>query len=318
VDSILGVDHVGVGVRDLQRIRAFYAEVFGFGVIAEMPEEDHPAIQGLLRSHTAVHASNLLGTPAGGMTLALFQAVDPPPRPIRRDGRYGDIGVAKLTFAVADVDAFCRENEGRLDLAIAPRGARLDGWGDYRFAYARDPEGNLFEIVTAPDAADWESAAGEGPGPSAAPTLLSAAVAVTDLDRSLGYYMSVLGLDMMVVPPHCHFSGMLDEVAGHPMTTLRSCLLGSSRGTGMLEILETTRPRGRSIPFGTQWGDFGYLQLCVYATGEHDLAAEIEALGLDVLLPAQTIEDPDFPAKFMYLRDPDGIPVEVLILPAAR
>ena len=81
----------------------------------------------------------------------------------------------------------------------------------------------------------------------------------------------------------------------------------------MLELLEVTKPRGRSIPFGTQWGDFGYLQICLYATDPKALTTQIEAEEVDVLLPLQNVDDPERPAMFLYLRDPDGIPVEIMV-----
>jgi catechol 2,3-dioxygenase-like lactoylglutathione lyase family enzyme len=277
MDTILGIDHVGLGVRDMKRMTSFYADVFGLEIVASIPEGDHPAIRGLLRSPTAVHSSCLLASRAGGLTLALFQQVDPPPRPIRSDHRYGDIGVAKLRFFVADL---------------------------HGFSYVSDPEGNLIELSNAPK-----------PPSGAGPVLSSVGVAVTDLDRSLAFYRDVLGLDTMLQTPNEHFSGLLDEVTGHPGATARSCVLGSSKGRGVLELVEVTKPRGRSIPFGTQWGDFGYLQLCLYATTGERLTAQVAAERLDVILPLQTVDDPDFPAQFMYLRDPDGIPVEVLVYP---
>jgi catechol 2,3-dioxygenase-like lactoylglutathione lyase family enzyme len=304
MDTILGLDHVGLGVRDMRKMAAFYADVFGMQAVATMPEEDHPAIRGLLRSPAAVHSSSLLAGRPGALTLALFQAVEPPPRPIRADPRYGDIGVAKLTFLVDDLPAFCRANAGALHLRSSARVAALPGWDEYRFVYACDAEGNLIELVLAAN-----GVAGAGP------VLCSAGVAVTDLERSLDFYRYVVGLDRLIVPPHEHFSGLLDEVTGVSDTSLRSCLLGSSKGRGMLELVEMTSPRGRSIPLGTQWGDFGYLQLCMYGTQGSRLAAQVKAENLDVLLPLQTIDDPAFPAEFMYLRDPDGIPVEVLVYP---
>ena len=277
MDTILGIDHVGLGVRDMKRMTSFYADVFGLEIIASMPEGDHPAIRGLLRSPTAVHSSCLLASRAGGLTLALFQQVDPPPRPIRADHRYGDIGVAKLRFFVADL---------------------------HGFSYVSDPEGNLIELSNAPEPPT-------GAGPRAR------------LRRSRGHRSRSFPRLLPRRPrsghdapgAHERFSGLLDEMTGHPGATARSCMLGSSKGTGVLELVEVTKPRGRSIPFGTQWGDFGYLQLCLYGTDGERLAAQVESERLDVILPLQTIDDPDFPAQFMYLRDPDGIPVEVLVYP---
>ena len=282
--------------RDTEHVRAFYAEVFGYErVLAEMPEEDHPAMHGLLRAPRAIHSAMLLGHEHGELTVAVLRGDRTRPRPIRKDHRYGDIGVAKVTFAVPDVAAFCTDRSAFLDLASAPKTAFLGNGGECRFAYGHDPEGNLIEIVS-------------GPGI----TLRSLGIAVTDLDRSLDFYGEVLGFDETVIPPHESFSGLIDEVAGVKGATVRSCLISKSEGGGMLELFEVTKPRGRSIPFGTQWGDFGYLQVCLRAADPQMLVSEIEAQQLDVLLPMQHVDDPDHPAMFMYLRDPDGIPVEIV------
>lgn len=303
ISSLLGVDHVGVGVRDIESVKSFYRDAFGFEtVLFQMPEEDHQGMHGLLRAPRAVHSSQLLSQETGGPTLALFQATDPAPRPIRKDFRYGDIGVGKITFAVPDLTAFCQEKGTYIDFCSAPKDTAVEGGDAYRFVYARDPEGNLVEIV-----ADSAGASGGGP------VLRSVGIAVTDLERSLAFYRDVLGFDRTVMAPHGSFSGLVDELTGETGTTVRSCLQANSRGRGMVELFEVTKPRGRSIPFGTQWGDFGYLQVCLFASDLDTLSAQLEAEPPDVLLSLQDIDDPEYPAKFMYLRDPDGVPVEVVV-----
>ena len=147
IGSILGLDHVGLGVRDMERMRSFYEDAFAFDrVLAEMPEEDHVAIHGLLRTPRAVHSAMLLGQERSGPSLALFRATDPVPRPIRKDPRYGDIGVAKLTFAVPDLTAFCRRWGALVGLCSSPKSLAMEGRDGYSFVYGRDPEGNLIEI----------------------------------------------------------------------------------------------------------------------------------------------------------------------------
>ena len=314
IESILGVDHVGLGVRDGERMKSFYRDALGFTrILAEMPEEDHPALHGLLRADRTVHSATLLGQDAGDMTLALFQATEPIPRAIRADHRYGDIGVAKLTFAVNDLTTFCRDRGDMLRLFSSPKRTAFETGGDYHFAYGRDPEGNLIEVASG--LADGMRG-GTGSAPegveSVGPVFRSVGIAVTDLERSQAFYRDVLGFRTTVLAPHERFSGLVDELTGIASTAVRSCLLANPRGNGMLELFEVTRPRGRSIPFGTQWGDFGYLQVCLAAEPSPTLAAEVEAARVDVLLPLQAVDDPERPAKFMYLRDPDGIPVELV------
>ncbi|MBN1628316.1 MAG: VOC family protein [Thermoleophilia bacterium] len=244
----------------------------------------------------------MLGHEKGGPTLALFHATEPVPRAIRTDGRYGDIGVAKLTFSAPDVSTVWQNKNGVLSFYSSPKSVVLQDAEDCVFVYGRDPEGNLIEIVSAPRDT-----------PEAVPVLRSVGIAVTDLERSLAFYENVLGFDRLVLAPHASLSGLIDEITGGNASTVRSCLLATSRGAGMLELIEVTKPRGRSIPFGVQWGDFGYLQLCLYATDRERLAAEVEAEGVDVILPLQNIDDPENPAMFMYMRDPDGIPIEIVV-----
>src|SRR5690606_364888 len=134
--SVLGVDHVGLGVRDMERMSSFYRDVLGFDtVLGEMPEEDHQAIRGLLRTPKAVHRSILLGRQAGGLNVALFRGVDPVPRPIRRQPRYGDIGVAKMTFTIGDLGRFWQEEGGAIDFCFPPREVVLAGGSAYSFTY---------------------------------------------------------------------------------------------------------------------------------------------------------------------------------------
>jgi catechol 2,3-dioxygenase-like lactoylglutathione lyase family enzyme len=303
MDGVLGVDHVGIGVRSMEGMKSFYRNVLGFThVLGEMPEADHAAMHQLLRSATAVHSAALLGHEAGGISVALFHSTDPVPRPIRKDFRYGDIGVAKITMAVSDLDALYRDLGDRVGFCSTPKTATIPGWGDYRFAYGRDPEGNLIEFFSGPDEHTENGFGG----------LRSIGIAVTDLERSMTFYQASLGFDIVVVASHTAFSGLVDEVSGCTQTEVRSCVLATGKGRGMLEIFEVLKPRGRSIPFGTRWGDFGYLQACLYRHDIQEMTTKGEARGIELLAAPQIIDDPEHPGVFMYVRDPDGVPVELV------
>ena len=123
-----------------------------------------------------------------------------------------------------------------------------------------------------------------GAASAGAPILRSVGVAITDLERSLAFYRDILGFDTVVEAPHESFSGLVDELTGMAGTNVRSCLLANSRGQGMVELFEVTKPRGRSIP-SERNGRLCYLQLCLYADTGKELIAQIEAEDVDVLLP---------------------------------
>ena len=86
----------------------------------------------------------------------------------------------------------------------------------------------------------------------------------------------------------------------------------------MIELFETLSPRGRSIPFSTLWGDFGYLQLAFDCDDIRGVAADLEAAGVELLCSPKVMDaGPDHPdpGEFVYARDPDGIPIEFVFVP---
>jgi catechol 2,3-dioxygenase-like lactoylglutathione lyase family enzyme len=306
MNGVLGVDHIGIGVRNMESMKSFYRDVLGFtSVLGEMPEADHAAMYELLRTTTAVHSATMLSHEADGISVALFHATNPAPRPIRKDFRYGDIGVAKITMAVSDLDGLYRDSRNRVSFCSTPKTATIPGWGDYRFAYGRDPEGNLIEFFSVLNERTENGFGG----------LRSIGIAVTDLERSKMFYQASLGFDTVVIASHMAFSGLVDEITGCTQAEVRSCLLANGKGRGMLELFEVLRPRGRSIPFGTQWGDFGYLQVCLYRNDIQEMTTTCEARGIELLAAPRIIDDPEHPGAFMYVRDPDGVPVELVAFP---
>ena len=87
---------------------------------------------------------------------------------------------------------------------------------------------------------------------------------------------------------------------------------------GMLELYEVSQPRGRSIPFGTEFGDFGYLEACLLYGGHIiDLYKYCVDQGMDIWQRptcAGAVESLNAEAWFIYIRDPDGILVEFVAL----
>ena len=131
----------------------------------------------------------------------------------------------------------------------------------------------------------------------------------------MAFYQKHTDFDSVVIEPHDSFSGLVAEVSGSADTQVRSCLLANSNGFHMLELYEVSKPRGRSIPFHTLWGDYGYLEaayVCddLMATAKYWIQEGIEF----ICHPTPIVMD-DVTGWFMYGRDPDGIPVEIVEIP---
>ena len=72
-----------------------------------------------------------------------------------------------------------------------------------------------------------------------------------------------------------------------------------------------TRVTMVSIPFASRWGDFGYLQFCLNCDNAQEMALYCEKEGIEFLTHPQKFDD-EKAGSFIYVKDPDGIPVEFL------
>jgi catechol 2,3-dioxygenase-like lactoylglutathione lyase family enzyme len=303
--KVTGVDHVGIGVKDIGTMMSFYQDIPKFkDILAEMPESDHKSIQALMRISPAVFSGRLISRKERGFAVALYRMTDPVPRHIRRDFKYGDIGVAKITIAVPDVENLYRKFKSRVAFFSVPKQTKLPGWGEYRFVYCRDPEGNLIEFISGGDMLPDDRTDG----------MRWIGVSVTDLHRSQEFYRKYTGFTSVIIDEHECFSGLVDEISGGSRTKVRSCVLASGQDGDMLELFEVMEPRGRSIPFSTRWGDFGYLQVCMSCDDVSETAAYFMKEGIELITEPQWFGDGknEDAGMFFYIQDPDGIPVEFL------
>jgi catechol 2,3-dioxygenase-like lactoylglutathione lyase family enzyme len=307
--KVTGVHHVGLGVRDIEASRRFYRDVLecrtpmaDFGVT-------HDAMPDFFRASPHVFNGWMYMQEREGIVVECIQRLTPSPRPIHKQPRYGDIGVNKMTVEVADVERFHAGYKDRIQFVSTPRSTKIPGWGDYSFVFGTDPDGSLIEFVSGPKF-EVEDTLG---------SIRSLGISVTDLDRSIEFYQKYVDFDRMVVAPHESFSGIVGEVSGSDDTQVRSCLLGNSNGLHLLELYEVSKPRGRSIPFHVLWGDYGYLESCCVTENVLGLARFLLKEGLEFIscpTPIEVHEEGlEGTAWFAYVRDPDGIPVELLELP---
>lgn len=301
-----GIHHVAIGVRSLGETRAFYRDILDFTeIFVDFPEAEYPALKPVVRASHVVYAAVLFSQPAGGIILELTEMVDPPSRAIRKSRRYGDIGVSKISITVPDVDATYRELGGRVNWCLEPGWAAIPGIDDYRFACCKDPEGNLVEFVSSAKFPVRKRFGG----------ISWLGISVTSLERAVPFYRKYLGFDKVIIGEHDGFSGLVDDITGSTGSRLRSCLLANSGAEGMVELFEVLRPRGRSIPFASRWGDYGYLQMCLNgALGDdiHKIASYLEQEGVEFMCEPQLMHD-EKEGAFFYMKDPDGIPIEFLV-----
>jgi glyoxylase I family protein len=139
---LLNTRHAGIVVHDLDRMLHFWRDVMGLQVVIDFWEEGSfiDTVQGL--SGVRLHMIKLRA-PDGSIIELLKDVAHPTPPPERN--ALCDRGIRHLAFTVADVETAWQtlRREGCETLSqpvTAPDGKA-------RLFFARDPEGNLMEIV---------------------------------------------------------------------------------------------------------------------------------------------------------------------------
>ena len=142
MSTILRFDHVGVTVRDLDRVTAFFTAL-GLEV------DGRTFVEGeFIDTVTAIPGSRteivMLKTPDGGTAVELSSFVRPDPEPGTPDAMANQLGLLSLAFQVDDVQA-------QVDRMAADGYGLVGGVGEYegvwRMAYVRGPEGIIVALA---------------------------------------------------------------------------------------------------------------------------------------------------------------------------
>lgn len=129
--KLLRIHHVALICADYAKSRHFYTGILGLPVLAE---------------HFRAERNSWkldLQLPDGGQ-LELFSFPSPPPRPSRPEA----CGLRHLAFAVADLDACCRELQAA---GVVLEDIRRDEYTGKRFVFFSDPDGLPLELYEAAD-----------------------------------------------------------------------------------------------------------------------------------------------------------------------
>ena len=139
---ILATRHTGIVVQDIERSLRFWRDVMGLQVAADFREEGEFI-------DTVQHLSGVklrmikLTAPDGSMIELPQDDAHPTPTPERNE--LCDRGVRHVAFTVADVGASWQTLRAAGCETLSEPIAAPDGKA--RLFFARDPEGNLLEIV---------------------------------------------------------------------------------------------------------------------------------------------------------------------------
>ncbi len=138
---IRGVHHVAISTPNLERLLAFYRDQLGFEQVQRVSwPEGSTAIDEVLSLRNSSAEQAMLKT--SNLCLELFEFSNPEPQPMDPDRPVNNHGHTHICMDVTDIHEVYK--------ALLEAGVRFhhppQDFGGVRATYARDPDGNVFEL----------------------------------------------------------------------------------------------------------------------------------------------------------------------------
>jgi catechol 2,3-dioxygenase-like lactoylglutathione lyase family enzyme len=138
---IRGLHHGAIATNDVERLFAFYRDLFGLEVVLDYTWQDNVVADRVTALHGSSARSIMLRK--GNAYLELFQYFSPQPAQGDAARRVCDPGITHLCFDVVDLDSeYERLSKAGMTFHCPPQ---VVGPG-VRTTYGRDPDGNVIEL----------------------------------------------------------------------------------------------------------------------------------------------------------------------------
>ena len=297
--SFQGVDHVGVGVGDVDAAKEFYGRV-GFRDVLFDYTGDVP---GPDRRARVVMLSNPGATPVGPGRIKLVQVLDgdgPPPAP--QGGGWGELGICEICLHARGVHDVHRElvAAGAQSLMEPLEGSTPPNDVSLDIGYVADPWDGKLELI------EWTGLWRSLPGPPRAEGVNHVAFGVADMARTRAFY-EPLGFTEMLFESTEFFDPMAPWYPGDPPNQ-HMILLMASQGAGMEPVV--LDPPGPDLR-----GEWGHLGPFEFAIGVGSLERGIERLrdlGVELKGEPVTVGVGTGEWRYVYFRDPDDLYVSLV------
>ncbi len=184
--KILGIQHIGIAVTDMDRTLPLYRRLFGMDISLFDSIQEAPLMRSHTRGETITKRASMVMNLQGGCAFEVLQPTSFVPRSAPVE--WGDLGLLAVTMKTHDVAAMHRHA-----LPIATQ-ARMfcetqvgrTPWGDATF-WLQDPDGIWFQVV--PDTGNFAALRHPSSGG------MGCTIGVSDIDQAMALYGKELGYD---------------------------------------------------------------------------------------------------------------------------
>jgi catechol 2,3-dioxygenase-like lactoylglutathione lyase family enzyme len=312
MSTFAGVDHVGVGVDDIDEAIAFYGRHVGFERVLfdyTGPLPGHDAIAGRTPTARVAMLESAGATPIGPGRVKLVQVLDgdgAPPVPAGQ--AWGEVGVCEICLHVRNVQAVfdrlvaagCAGLMAPVGADVPPNGVTLD------IAYVADPWGTKLELI------EWTGLWHSFPGPPRAEGVNHVAFGVTDMVRTRAFYER-LGFTEVLFESFDFFDPMAPWYTppwyDPEKLPLQHMVMPMAVQGAAIEpcVLD---PPGHDCR--GEWGHLGPMDFGIRVSNLDAAVARLAADGVETHGPPQALDVGSGEWRYVYIAEPDGNYVQLV------
>jgi catechol 2,3-dioxygenase-like lactoylglutathione lyase family enzyme len=299
VTTFRGVDHVGVGVADMDAAVEFYGRVGFHDVLFDYTGD----VPGPDRRARIVMLANRGATPVGPGRIKLVQVLDgdgPPPAPT--EGGWGELGICEICLHARGVEDVHRQLVAAgaeslmppLAAKVQPNDVSLD------IAYVADPWQGKLELI------EWTGLWHSLPGPARAEGVNHVAFGVADMGRSRAFY-GQLGFTELLFESTDLFEPMAPWYPGEPPDQHMIMLMSGQGAAIEPVVLDPPGPDCRG-----EWGHIGPFEFAIGVGNLDRGVARLRGLGVELQGELVTLNVGSGEWRYAYFRDPDDLFVSLV------
>ncbi len=303
-----GVDHVGIGVTDMEPALEWFRRRLGFTDVLFDYTGEIPGIEELThrrrtRARVAMLASPF-ATPLGPGRIKLVQVLEDGGTPaLPGDSGWGEIGVCEVCVHARNVAAVHKELVGTwgctqlmepVTAEVTPYGLSVD------LSYVADPGGGKIEIL------EWTGLWRALPGAPRLEGVNHVAFGVTDMTATRELYGG-FGFDQLVLESDGYFEPMRPWYP-REMPRQHMILVLPGQGAG----IEPVRLHPETVDRRGEWGHVGPMEFAIGVSNLDKAHEHLRRTGLEFHSEPQLVDVGVGEWRFAYFQDPDGLYVSLV------
>jgi catechol 2,3-dioxygenase-like lactoylglutathione lyase family enzyme len=304
-----GVDHVGIGVADMEAALEFFGERMAFSTVLFDYTGDLPGLDDLThrrrtRARVVMLASRHM-TRLGPGKIKLVQLLEDggaPPKPA--GACYGEVGICEVCVHVRDVRAVHKQllAMGCTEL-MEPNTQQVPPFDiDVDLSYVADPGDGKIEVL------EWKGIWQALPGEPRVEGVNHVAFGVSDMTATREFYADFgFSQDHLVLESDGYFEPMRPWY-DREMPRQHMILVLPGQGAG----IEPVQLHEEIMDCRGEWGHVGPMEFAIGVTNLDQAITQLTASGVQFRCDPQTVDVGTGEWRYAYLTDPDGLYVSLV------